>query len=260
MTAMRTRSAVERFRFDGRIPLGARDHFERYGFVILPGVLSTAEVEVVRQEATLLEHRTVDGEIPNHMRDMVLPPSIDAHGIPRLHRLPYFTHFCNMTRRIVDCHYFDQIGTDLLGPSAWRLEDTFHGAIWQVKRGGRSSYSSIDWHLDFPETHPLAPVISVGVYLDDSHADNGSLMVVPGSHRYPPTRVEPEPVAITAEAGDVVCHAHNLVHASGPIRDGSERATLYLYYVSGPHPGKWIPFYTNDDVGDVSSLFRGVAI
>lgn len=259
MTAVKNRSTVERFRFDGQVPLAARDHFERYGFVVLPGVLSPAEVEEVRQDARLLERRTLDGEIAAHMRDMVLPPGTDAQGRPRLHRLPYFTQFCERSRQLVDRHHLDRIGSDLLGPSAWRLEDTFHGAIWQVKRGGRSSYSSIDWHLDFPETHPLAPVVNVGVYLNDSHGDNGSLMVVPGSHRYPPTRIEPEPVAISAESGDVVCHAHNLVHASGPIRDGSERATLYLYYVSGPHPGRWIPFYTNDDVGGVSSLFHGAA-
>ena len=41
---------------------------------------------------------------------------------------------------------------------------------------------------------------------------------------------------VVVDAGDVICHANNIFHHSGPVLDDSSRATLYLYYAAGRKP------------------------
>lgn len=231
--------------------------FRRYGFLILDQVFDAAEVQAIRDDATTLEQRTLRGDVPKHLRDEILRPSVDAGGHQRLHRLPYFTYMNERTSKLIDSRHFIPLGQQLLGVRPWMLFDTMGGAIWQLKLGGSSSYSSIQWHLDFPDYHPLSPVASAGIYLDDSTTTNGCLIVVPGSHRYPPTprdRLEPMPVEV--RAGDVVIHAHNLLHEGLPAAAGTRRATLYLYLCAGEYPGQWIPFSGTGGLRKVASLFQ----
>lgn len=251
--------AAPSFSFKGEITEDQRRFFEEYGFIAFRKVFGPDEVEIIREEARELTRRTLRGEIASDKRDDLLPPGTDESGNPYLHRLPYFTHFCERSSFAIQRGNLDSIGFGLLGGEAWRLHDTMGGAIWQLKSGGRGSYSSIDWHLDFPEDHPLVPVVSVGIYLDDSAYENGALVVVPSSHRYPPSRLPPTPLALEARAGDVLCHAHNIFHSSGPSPAGTQRATLYLYYCGGPYPGARLPFAGEESKKGIRALFQPAA-
>lgn len=244
------------FRFTGEVTAGQTDFYEEYGFLVYRGVFSEAEVSIIQKDAQELERRTLAGEIPAEHRDELLPPGRDERGRLYLHRLLYFTRYSERTRRLIEGRKLDAIGAGLLGKGAWCLDDTMGGAIWQMKKGGKGSYSSIDWHLDFPENHVLAPVVSAGIYLNPSQIGNGCLMVVPGSHKYPPSRVPPTPLAIEAAPGDVVCHAYNIFHESGPISDDQKRATLYLYLCAGEYPGAWRPFAGEEGKKKIQTLFH----
>lgn len=244
------------FHFEGEVTVGQKDFYEEYGFLVYRGVFSEAEISTIQEDARDLERRTLAGEIPPEYHDELLPPGRDEKGRFYLHRLLYFTRYSERTRRLVEGRGLDVIGPGLLGKDAWRLDDTMGGAIWQMKKGGKGSYSSIDWHLDFPENHPLVPVVSAGIYLDPSQIGNGCLMVVPGSHKYPPSRVPPTPLAIEAAPGDVICHAYNVFHESGPISDGQKRATLYLYFCAGEYPGAWLPFASKEGKKKIQTIFH----
>lgn len=248
--------AAPGFTFTGEVTAAQRDFYEEYGFIAYRHVFARSEVEAIRADARELESRTLKGEIPAAHCDQVLPPGEDEAGRTFLHRLPYFTRYCEHTRRLITERGLDAIGTGLIGSRTWRLDDTMGGAIWQLKMGGKGHYSVIDWHLDFPEDHPLVPVVSVGIYLDPSTINNGCLMVVPASNRYPIGRVAPSPLAVEAEPGDIFCHAYNIFHASGPIGDQQRRATLYLYYSGGNYPGPGLPFAGEEATRRIRSLFR----
>lgn len=245
------------FKFDGTVPNMARDYYEHNGFAVFRNVFTGEELNIIRGDQKFLEQRTLSGEIPDHMRDLVLPPSIDEDGNKRLHRLPYFTHYGESTKKLIDEKKIGTLAESLLGSGAWLLQDTMHGSILQEKRGGNTNFSAIHWHLDFPKEHILSPLMNVGIYLNDSTIENGCLVIVPGSHRYPNGRHDAEPVPVEVKAGDVVFHTYNIFHASGPIVPGNIRATLYLYYSRGEHPGKWIPFYTDKSSKDINSLYSG---
>jgi ectoine hydroxylase-related dioxygenase (phytanoyl-CoA dioxygenase family) len=83
-------------------------------------------------------------------------------------------------------------------------------------------------------------------------------MVVPGSHRYPPGKLPPAALAVEANAGDVVCHSHSILHSSGPVLEaGGERATLYLYFCGGKYPGPGLPFASDEKKEGIRTLFMG---
>ncbi|GAA0341315.1 phytanoyl-CoA dioxygenase family protein [Actinoallomurus spadix] len=227
---------VARFRFTGTVGADERAFYERHGFLIYRNVFGEQDIQVIKEDAERLERDTLQGKIPAEHRDVVLEPSYDEDGKPSLHRLPYFTLYSPRTRDLVERRGLDALGPGLLGRPAWRFEDVIDGSVWQMKRAKRTSYNALDWHLDFPHDHPVAPLVNVGIYLDAATTRNGCLVVVPGSHRFPPRRLDPLGLPLVVEPGDVICHTNNILHHSGRVLDDTCRATLYLYYAAGERP------------------------
>ncbi len=242
------------FRFSGSVTVEQRAFYERHGFVVYRGVLDADDVQVIKADAERLEADTLAGNIPAEHRDQVLLASSDEHGRASLHRLPYFTLYSPKTRALVEQRGLDALGPGLLGRPTWRFEDSIDGAVWQMKRRRRSSYSALDWHLDFPHDHPVSPLVNVGIYLDAATAANGCLVVVPGSHRFPARRLDPLGLPVVVDAGDVICHANNIFHHSGPVLDDTSRATLYLYYAAGQKPAAGTS-YTHEAAEGFADLF-----
>jgi phytanoyl-CoA hydroxylase len=242
------------FRFAGSVSEEQRAFYDRYGFVVYRGVFSAEEIDIIQTDAARLEADTLAGRIPAEHHDVVLNPSHDERGKASLHRLPYFTLYCQETRELVERRGLDALGPGLLGRPTWRFEDSIDGAVWQMKRRKNSSYNALDWHLDFPHDHPVSPLVNVGIYLDAATTVNGCLMVVPGSHRFPACRIDPVGLPVEVEAGDVICHANNILHQSGPVLDETSRATLYLYYAAGLKPADGT-IYTHEAGGDFADLF-----
>lgn len=134
----------------------------------------------------------------------------------------------------------------LLGPGV-----VLFSSCWVVKpsRTGRPAA----WHQD-GGTWPLDPLdaVTLWVALDDADATNGTLRVVPGSHRgglLPHDRDDGRlaselfNVALAAErvdekaavdvvlrAGDVSAHHPALIHGSGPNRSDRPRRALVARY------------------------------
>src|SRR3546814_14098627 len=66
---------------------------------------------------------------------------------------------------------------DLIGPSL-RL----HTSKLNMKSAGYGA--AVEWHQDWAfYTHTNDDILAVGVIIDDMSAENGTLMVFPGSHR-----------------------------------------------------------------------------
>jgi ectoine hydroxylase-related dioxygenase (phytanoyl-CoA dioxygenase family) len=84
----------------------------------------------------------------------------------------------------------------------------------------------------------LARIVALRVHLDDSHAENGPLRVLPGTHQLgvlSDTEVSEqarriEPVECLALAGDVLAMRPLIIHASSKVRGDAPRRVLHIEY------------------------------
>ena len=114
------------------------------------------------------------------------------------------------------------------------------------------------WHIDAFYWRGTRPKISIWIPLDDANADNGTLIVVPGSHQRDWENVEGDITKTNSEFGqeiarpqwakshEVICNiprgsavffSDRLAHASCPNTAGRDRYTIISTY-HAPAPGE----------------------
>ncbi len=133
---------------------------------------------------------------------------------------------------------------DLVGPDV-----RFHHSKINLKQPGTET--RVDWHQDFSYTpHTNDDVVTALLMLDDTDAENGCLMVVPGSHREGQKSLwlgerftgktdaavtreaRTRAVPVTGGAGSV-CFMHTLLlHGSEPNRSSVARALFIAVYAA----------------------------
>lgn len=159
---------------------------------------------------------------------------------PRVRRIK-LPHTHNAVMR--DLMYSDHIlapARDLIGPSL-RL----HTSKLNMKMGGFGA--AVEWHQDFAfYPHTNDDVLAIAVIIDDMAAENGPLMVFPGSHKHPINdhHVDgvfagamdlaacgydmKDAVPLTGPAGSISIHHGRIVH--GSALNTSDRDRRLLFY------------------------------
>jgi hypothetical protein len=217
------------------VHLADRESFARDGYVRLREVLTTLEVDTLRREAEVLQERIRNGSLPLDACDPKAPVQRTQSGqVARYYRLVHFTVHSQKAREILFQERILDIGRALLGDRARPLHEEAYGVSWQLKSSESDApYRQIVWHHDYEEDDPLTPLVTVGLYLDPSRADNGGLEAMVGSHHGQSSELaQLTRASIEADAGDAICHHHGLEHGSGPMSHGS-RATVYMYFTTG---------------------------
>ena len=115
----------------------------------------------------------------------------------------------------------------------------------KVNMKNPSDGSAVEWHQDwafYPHTND--DLLEVGIALDDMTAENGALMVIPGSHRgrtwdhhqdglfvgaiTDPAFRSDGAVPVTVKAGGVTLHHVRMVHGSKPNRSEKPRRMFFI--------------------------------
>jgi ectoine hydroxylase-related dioxygenase (phytanoyl-CoA dioxygenase family) len=197
-----------------------RDHLDRNGYAVLPGVLSEQELEAIR--VRLAERLALEGD----------QAGLEVHqeaGTNRLADLvnkgpmfrPCFTH-----PRVLACmaHVLDEFKL-----SSLNFREALPGQGLQAL------------HADFGGPAPAEgfQVCNSVWLLDDFTADNGATRVVPGSHRSDtvprlampdPTAAHPDEVLLIAPAGTVVVFNSHTWHGGTVNRTDRPRRALHSYF------------------------------
>ncbi len=145
--------------------------FHQHGFLILPGLFSDHEVEVLRQA----QDDVFTEETEANIREKKSGEVRTAMGLHLRH--PVFNRLSHHPRLV-------EPAQQLLGPELYiqqtkiNVKAAFDGEAWQ-------------WHYDFATHHaedgvpePLA--LNLHVFLEDVNEFNGPLYFIKGSHRYGP--------------------------------------------------------------------------
>lgn len=215
------------------------DQYDRDGYVVVEDVIDADTLselrlvtdDLVAEARGITEHTSTLDLDPSHTPDKPLVRRI---------KHPYFAH-----------PFYQSIAAY---PPMMAILSSLIGTDIRLRTGGKVNLklagdgAAIEWHQDWAfYPHTNQDVLAVGMLLDDMDADNGPLLVVPGSHTGPIYDHHSQEVFCGAidvkregldlsdacelhgSAGAITVHHARLVHGSAMNR--SSRARRILFYV-----------------------------
>ena len=217
------------------------DAYRRDGYVALSGVIDAQRIEELRAVTERFVDRSRAIRASDDLFD--LDPRHCAQT-PTLRRIKNPADNDPSYRWVAFESPIPDIVADLIGPDI-----KFHHSKLNLK-GGRVG-APVEWHQDaafYP--HSNDDVLAVGLLLDDATADNGCLVVLPGSHReavhdhYDDAgrfvgRMRQEDIRrfdgrkgqlLELPAGSIHIHNYRLIHWSAPNTSAGDRRLLINAY------------------------------
>ncbi len=213
--------------------------YDRVGAIVVPDVLSAAELTELRQVTDGFVERA--RQVATHdaifdLEDSHTPamPRVRRIKSPHLHD-PAYAALVNHPKIVA-------VLQDLWGPDI-----RFDTAKLNMKSAGFGA--AVEWHQDwafYPHTND--DLAAVGVMMDDMEPANGPLLIIPGSHKGPvhdhhaegrfcgamdPTKGDidyAKAVALTGKAGSITVHHVRAIHGSAPNTSNKERRLLLFQF------------------------------
>jgi len=214
------------------------DHYLDTGYLVVNDVLDTALLEQARR--TIAELVAKAAGVTSHTDVYDLEPG-HRPDAPRVRRIKTPHKHTKLFRELAEHPKLVAILKKLLGTEGVRL----HGSKINMKAPRYGS--PVEWHQDWAfYPHSNDDLLAVGVMLDDTTAENGAMLVLPGTHRGPvydhhaegafcgamdPAKCDLEfGSAVPAEgpAGSISLHHVRLVH--GSAQNTSDRPRTLLLY------------------------------
>ena len=189
-----------------------RDFYNTFGYVVLKGALSTAELDTVHKEfdrmmADQYSHTPYDGSV-RHWTPMM------DEDTPFLAGLMEDDRFFSVAKQLY--------GADALG----------------ILVDGNRYTGATRWHRDTATVHQYG--VKFAFYLETVDADTGALRVIPGAHRLPdddefaqgvrsmPGESVPA-TALASEPGDAVAFDLRMWHGAFGGSDDRQMCTVVYY-------------------------------
>ncbi|MDG2049570.1 MAG: phytanoyl-CoA dioxygenase family protein [Myxococcota bacterium] len=242
---------------------GERDRYEKEGFFSRNQVFSPQEIEHLRQATESVHAQVLDAagslesgkveQIDNQKFQEVLGSTIKwewSDDLRAIRSMEPVHHLEARLAQLVDDPRIWGPCADIIGQNHLSL---FSDKM-NVKRPGGAPFP---WHQEGPYwaygAEDLEHVVTLIIYLDDAHEDNGCLWVIPGTHRYGALeslkdrgtlgrlytdvdRLEEKPFPIALPAGSVAWFHRDIVHGSQSNRSSEDRrAFLLAYQPAGLH-------------------------
>jgi len=218
-----------------------KDEYDRVGAIVVPDVLSPAEVAELRAVTDGFVERARAITTHDAIYDLE-----DSHSPaqPRVRRIkaPHLHHAAYAA--LVRHPKIVAVLQDLWGPDI-----RFDTAKLNLKSAGFGA--AVEWHQDwafYPHTND--DLAAVGVMMDDMELENGPLLIIPGSHKDPvvhdhhgedgrfcgamdPGKQEVDyraAVPLTGKAGSITVHHVRAVHGSAPNTSNRDRRLLLFQF------------------------------
>ena len=230
------------------------DHYREHGYVVVPGVLDDDEIQRYRDRARAISH----GDVPDGARNRVVNDIAFAKG-----QLPMPDDPENAVWKIINPDRFDPLFAESLrfpkvldAVESLIGEDILAFLLMCIYKPPGVPGSEHPFHQDqlyFP-FGPWDQCVGVWIPLDPVSEANGTLTVVPGSHRMEVARhgtreginfgafaaegIEGNPefhdkaVALDLPPGDCVLFSTRTLHRTGGNRTQGHRRVITLHMAS----------------------------
>ena len=146
--------------------------FEKNGFLILDAVFTESEVAALRSESSEL----LTDVTTKNLKEVIREPNSGAvRSVFRAHKLS------QPIEEVTNDHRLTRIAQGLLGDAVY-----IHQTRVNFKPGFKGT--EFYWHSDFETWHvedgmPRMRALSMSITLTENRADNGPLLLIPGSHK-----------------------------------------------------------------------------
>lgn len=242
---------------DHRLTEAERAQLDRDGYVLREAAFDAGEIEAIKEACEALVTRLAAGRTgnrvtvgsytfePDLLTDVTIKWEADTDVV---HGLEPFAHLSPELEKWAYDPRFTEPMIDLVGDSS----PTLFTEKLNLKRPHHGGANPL--HQDFPYwqfADDPARIATAMLFLDESTVENGTLRVVPGSHRdgqwrnrtngdmfgnleIDPTLDDDRAVPLEVPAGSVVYFGAFLVHKSAKnTSDKDRRALLYSYQPAG---------------------------
>ena len=233
--------------------------YEEHGYLVVPDVLSEAELEVIRGELDQLVERACEVTENDDVFDVE-----DNHtpAVPKIRRIKSPDAVMPSVAALLGHRGMLDVLAQLLG-SGVRFQ------VSKLNMKAAHDGSAVEWHQDWAfHPHTNDDLLTVGVMLDDVDETNGPLCVLPGSHRgeihdhhangYFSGAIDPvknpidfsAAVPLVGTAGSMTFHHVRAVHGSAPNRSVRPRNLLLFQFAAND------AFPLVHPIGDLASFDR----
>ena len=241
------------------------DGYRSDGYLVIDGLIDDSTLDDLRRTIAEFQDRAKRVSASNELFD--LGPGHTA-ATPKLRRIKHPTRQHRVFDDLMRSPVLADTVAQLLGGTV-----RFDHAKLNFKPAGGNA--KIDWHQDwafYPHTND--DLLALGVMIEDCTAENGPLMVIPGSHRGPLYNhhrggifvgaIDPvdlgaaagRAVELTARAGSISIHHVRTVHASRDNLTATERPLLLLSYAAADA----FPVFYGPDLAEFNArILRGAA-
>ena len=214
-----------------------KDFYTQNGYLKVEQVVTPAELAALQQVTAKLIDASRHVTESDDRFDLDTGHTADTPRLTRI-KLPHKQH--PVYDRILKHSGVTRVLNDLLGP-----DTVLNTAKLNCKAPGGDA--AVEWHQDwafYPATNDS--LLAFGLMLEDVTAENGPLLVIPGSHKGPvlshhangvfcgainpedPLFEKERTVTLTGKAGDMTVHHVRMLHGSAP--NVSDRARKILFY------------------------------
>lgn len=227
-----------------------RQSYGETGYLVVPNVLSSEEIDAMRNALERIERDFHADALPRFLRGYVstdrermkwLDATTGGESISNIMELPLF-----------DAVFRDSIRNprmlDVLEALFHSSEFSFHNLKCISKMPHNTT--PFQWHRDLPYLQHTSPnLITCMLCVDDMTAENGATVVCPGSHHIRhedvlPTDTNiaenavPDPrVQVICAAGSAVFFHVNIVHGGGPNNsEAKRRNVISIWAGEDAHP------------------------
>ena len=160
--------------------------FEQKGFLHFSAFLSPERIHSILSAIEAVEKNWLEGEI-KQVKGVPLRMGIDSHGNPFIQRFAFASLFHPILHELIRDPRLKAL-LSLMGPGARIAEHEKDGMVINhyINREG-SDFCRLGWHTDGIRdlflSGKVAPMLNIGIHLDDCSMASGGLRVLPGTHK-----------------------------------------------------------------------------
>lgn len=244
-------STYRKFTFEGSLNEEQTAFFQKHGFIHFENFASRETLTQIIASTEIIQARWIQDQVEK-VNGIPIKYGIDENGNQIVQRFAFTNHHSNEVNRFASSPEIASLKTLLPEGARVGLNEN-DGVVFNhyVNTEG-SNFAHMGWHTDSARDifygKKVSPMLNIGLYLDDSGADQGGLRILPGTHKqnlfsllfkkkyYLNTDADKHEVLVEAKAGDLVIHDGRIWHRVAPspfFGAKSRRRVMYVPMVVG---------------------------